>query len=493
MKIVEITPHGLCNGVNAAISRALSLRDAYFLHAPVHNEIVLADLRALGHRFVESVDEVPKGKTIVFSAHGVSPKIREAAKARGLKIVDLTCPFVARAHALARKASERGDEVLVLGDRNHVEVQGILGEIKDEVGGQRSKVKGSNLSLVCQTTLTLSDAEKEIARLRKEGREIHDVSLPCGATQERQQAVIDFCRNNKGAAVLVLGSETSANSRRLCTVAEAGGAKAFLAGSLDRVRALKDELESFNTVGVTSGASTPERVYVETIRVLKNVPTHVAIIMDGNGRWATQRGKERGEGHKAGAKTLHKVVRWCGARGIKYLTVYAFSTENWRRSEKEVTGLMRLFATMMKTNAATFIKDKVRFRVIGRRGDLSPALQKAIAALEKKTEKFERELILCVSYGGRAEIADAVNKAIEKGERVTEETFRQFLYAPDVPDPDLIIRTSGECRTSNFLLWESAYAEYYFTETLWPDFSEEDLDRALADYAMRNRRKGAEK
>jgi len=219
----------------------------------------------------------------------------------------------------------------------------------------------------------------------------------------------------------------------------------------------------------------------------------VAIIMDGNGRWAERRGLERGAGHAAGAKTLAKVLEWCGARNIRYVTVYAFSTENWRRSEKEVSGLMRLFATMIRTRAATFMKDKVRFRVIGRRGDLSPALQKSIAALEKKTEKFERELILCVSYGGRAEIADAVNRAVEKGEPVTEETFRQFLYAPDVPDPDLVIRTSGECRTSNFLLWESAYAEYHFTKTLWPDFSEEDLDKALADYASRNRRRGAER
>jgi len=490
MKVIEIVPHGLCNGVNAAIARALTLHDAYFLHAPVHNEIVLADLRAQGHRFVESLDDVPSGATVVFSAHGVSPQVRAAATVRGLKVVDLTCPFVARAHAAARVAAGRGDEVIVLGDRKHVEVKGILGELEGQPSpGGRERP----LTVVCQTTMSVREAETEVAKLRAAGRDVRETSLPCGATQERQQAVADFCRRHCGGVVLVLGSTTSANSRRLCAVAEERGAKAFLAGSLDEVRALKGELEGFGTVGVTSGASTPERFYVETVKILKNVPTHVAIIMDGNGRLAQQRGKERGAGHVEGAKTLNKVTRWCGARGIRYLTVYAFSTENWRRSEKEVSGLMRLFATMMKTHAATFMKDKVRFRVIGRRGDLSPALQKAIAALEKKTEKFEREIILCVSYGGRAEIADAVNRAIEKGERVTEETFRRFLYAPDVPDPDLIIRTSGECRTSNFLLWESAYAEYHFTQTLWPDFSEEDLDRALADYASRNRRKGAEK
>jgi len=490
MNIVEIVPHGLCNGVNAAVSRALSLRNAYFLHAPVHNEIVLEDLRALGHRFVESIDEIPKGATVVFSAHGVSPKVRAEAKARGLRIVDLTCPFVARAHKVAREAAERGDEVLVLGDRNHVEVKGILGELE---GAPLRKNRTRPLTVVCQTTMQVGEAEREIAHLREAGREIRETRLPCGATQERQEAVADFCRKHPGAAVLVLGSATSSNSRRLCAVAEEGGAKAFLAGSLDEVRALRDDLGQYDAVGVTSGASTPERFYMETVKTLRNVPTHVAIIMDGNGRWAQQRGKERGAGHVEGAKTLNKVTRWCGARGIKYLTVYAFSTENWRRSEKEVSGLMKLFAAMMKTHASTFMRDKVRFRVIGRRGDLSPSLQKASAALEKKTEKFERELILCVSYGGRAEIADAVNKAIEKGEPVTEETFRQYLYAPDVPDPDLIIRTSGECRTSNFLLWESAYAEYHFTPTLWPDFSEKDLDKALADYATRNRRKGAEK
>jgi len=237
MKVVEIAPHGLCNGVNAAISRALKLRDAYFLHAPVHNEIVLDDLRALGHRFVETLDDVPQGATIVFSAHGVTPQIRTAAQARGLKVVDLTCPYVARAHAVARNAAERGDEVVVLGDRRHVEVQGILGELE---GLPRCGNRTRPLTVVCQTTLSVREAEAEVRRLRDEGRDIRETRLPCGATQERQQAVVDFCRRHHGAAVLVLGSATSANSRRLCEVAELGGARAFLAGSLDEVRALKD-------------------------------------------------------------------------------------------------------------------------------------------------------------------------------------------------------------------------------------------------------------
>ena len=223
---------------------------------------------------------------------------------------------------------------------------------------------------------------------------------------------------------------------------------------------------------------------------MENLPQHVAIIMDGNGRWATKRGLKRGEGHIAGAKTLSNVVEWCGARGIRYLSVYAFSTENWKRPVEEVGGLMKLFAAMMKSRERGLIKNRVRFRVIGRRADLPLALQKAIAALEKKTEQFERQLIVCISYGGRAEIVDAANRAIAACEPVTEASFAGYLYAPDVPDPDLIIRTSGEIRTSNFLLWESAYSEYHFTDTLWPDFSEADLDKALEDYAGRHRRKG---
>ena len=486
MKVVEIVPHGLCNGVNAAVARALELKDAYFLHAPVHNEIVLGDLRACGHRFVSSLDEVPRGGRVVFPAHGVSPRVREAAAARGLEVVDLTCPYVAHAHARAKAASARGDEVVVLGDRAHAEVKGILGEVDGTAG------KSAPVTVVCQTTLDERTVAQGLERLRRAKRRVREVCEPCGATQARQKAVTDFCRTHEGAAVLVLGSRTSANTKRLCDVAEQAGAKVFLACSLNEVFRLREKLESFDTVGLTSGASTPERFYAEVKSVLVNVPSHVAIIMDGNGRWATQRGLARSAGHVAGAKTLERLLKWCGARQIRYVTVYAFSTENWRRSRDEVSGLMRLFATMIRTKAASFVRQKVRFRVVGRRNDLPPALQRAIAALEQKTAAFERELIVCLSYGGRAEIVDAANRAIEKGERVTEETFRDFLYAPDVPDPDLVIRTSGECRVSNFLLWQSAYAEYHFTDVLWPDFSEEDLNHALASYALRSRRRGAE-
>jgi undecaprenyl diphosphate synthase len=177
----------------------------------------------------------------------------------------------------------------------------------------------------------------------------------------------------------------------------------------------------------------------------------------------------------------------CGERGIRYLTVYAFSTENWNRPHEEVSGLMKLFSRMIRIRGGALVENGVRFRVIGRRGDLPDSLRREIERLEKATEKFEREFIVAISYGGRAEIIDAINK-IEGP--VTEETFRRYLYAPDVPDPDLIIRTSGELRVSNFLLWESAYSEYYFTDVLWPDFSEAELDRALESYARRHRRKG---
>ena len=151
---------------------------------------------------------------------------------------------------------------------------------------------------------------------------------------------------------------------------------------------------------------------------------------------------------------------------------------------------MKLLAKMLKSKERDFMKNEVRFRMIGRRGDLSAKLRCAVETLEAKTAHFEREFIVAISYGGRAEIVDAANAAMKRGEPLTEETFRGYLYAPDVPDPDLVIRTSGEVRTSNFLLWESAYSEYHFTDVLWPDFSEADLDRALVDYAARHRRQG---
>ena len=513
MKVEIIEPHGMCAGVNAAIAKALKLKDVYCLHELVHNEIVIGELKDLGFKFVERIEDVPEGETVVFSAHGVSPAVREVAKARKLKVVDTTCPFVAKVHRAAKAFSEKGLPVVILGDPKHVEVKGIAGEI--DRSRLQSTVVGSRIGVVSQTTMNADEVERQVAELRKK-YDVETMAEVCNATKERQDAVKGFCDRFAGAvngrdarspvgadarspvgadarspasvAVLVLGSRTSSNSKRLKEVAEQNGAKAFMAGSMDELKAI--DFSGVERLGVTSGASTPERFFMEAVKYLRNVPEHVAMIMDGNGRWATQRGKKRGEGHKAGAKTLGDVLTWCGDRGIKYLTVYAFSTENWKRPKEEVGGLMDLFARMLKTKERSFMKNRVRFRMIGRRGDLSKKLLAVIEALEKKTAHFERQFIVAISYGGRAEIVDAMNAAMKRGEPLTEETFRNYLYAPDVPDPDLVIRTSGELRTSNFLLWETAYSEYYFTDVLWPDFSEAELDKALEAYAQRHRRKG---
>ena len=493
MKIEILEPHGMCAGVHAAIARALKLRNVYCLHELVHNEIVIGELKDLGFRFVDRIEDVPEGETVVFSAHGVSPAVRLAAKERNLKVVDTTCPFVAKVHRAAKAFSDRGLPVVILGDPKHVEVKGIAGEIASATTrGRVGYGTGSRIGVVSQTTMNADEVERQVAELRKT-YDVETMAEVCTATRDRQNAVKAFCDRSSaarpsGLGVLVLGSKTSSNSKRLKEVAEQNGAKAFLAGSMDELKAI--DFSGVERLGVTSGASTPERFLMEAVKYLRNVPEHVAMIMDGNGRWALERGKKRGEGHKAGAKTLGDVLTWCGDRGIKYLTVYAFSTENWKRPKEEVDGLMDLFARMLKTKERSFMKNKVRFRMIGRRGDLSKKLLSVIEHLEKKTAHFERQFIVAISYGGRAEIVDAMNAAMKKGEPLTEETFRNYLYAPDVPDPDLVIRTSGELRTSNFLLWETAYSEYYFTDVLWPDFSEAELDKALEAYAQRHRRKG---
>ena len=504
MQVEILQPHGLCAGVNAAIARALKLRDVYCLHELVHNEIVIEDLKALGYRFVDRVEDVPAGATVVFSAHGVSPAVRAAAEARNLKVVDTTCPFVAKVHKATRRFAEKGVPVVVIGDPQHVEVRGILGEAESHRPGvgcfclsqgdrQPPFPRGARIGVVSQTTMNSDEVAAAVAELKK-SYDVEAMADVCTATRDRQDAVRAYCRavadvrRETSAAVLVLGSRLSANCRRLAEIAEQCGVKAFLAGTMDELEGL--DFSGVERLGVTSGASTPERFFDEAVKFLRRVPRHVAIIMDGNGRWATKRGKRRGEGHVAGAKTLGEVLRWCGERGIRYLTVYAFSTENWKRPKEEVEGLMSLFAKMLKAKERDFLKNGVRFRMIGRRGDLSEKLRATVEALEAKTRHFERQFIVAISYGGRAEIVDAVNAALKRGEPVTEETFRSYLYAPDVPDADLVIRTSGELRTSNFLLWESAYSEYYFTDVLWPDFSEAELDRALEAYAARHRRKG---
>lgn len=219
---------------------------------------------------------------------------------------------------------------------------------------------------------------------------------------------------------------------------------------------------------------------------------HLAIIMDGNGRWAKAHHKPRLSGHRAGAEALDRVMHYCRDAGIKYLTVYAFSTENWKRSKAEVSGLMKLLSSFIKNKEKELVANGVRFRVVGRKADLSPKLQKEIAGLEERTKGGSFTLAVALSYGGRAEIIDAANewRRANPKDDLTEESFRAFLYAPDIPDPDLIVRTSGEVRTSNFLLWESAYSEYYFTDVLWPDFDRAEFDKALASYGKRERRMG---
>lgn len=232
---------------------------------------------------------------------------------------------------------------------------------------------------------------------------------------------------------------------------------------------------------------------------MKKAPIHVAVIMDGNGRWAVSRGKVRLEGHRAGARKVLEAIDWCMEAGVDYLTLYAFSTENWKRSAEEVDGLMKLMGLLLRTKTGYFAKTNVRVRVVGRKGDLPSPLQRQIAAAEKRTAGCDGlNLQVAVSYGGRAEIADAALRYaldVKEGRAdasvpPSDDVFRRYLYAPDVPDPDLVIRTSGEFRLSNFLLWESAYAEFWKTDTLWPDFGRDEFDAALAAFASRDRRMG---
>lgn len=467
--------------MHAAVDMAMRHTDAYCLHGIVHNELVIGDLESHGCRFVEDIEDVPDGATVVFSAHGVAPGVRARAMEKHLEIVDATCPFVAKSHRAVRDFCARGIPVVVIGDPEHAEVKGLLGEI----AGQRAPVKGERIGVVCQTTMNADEVRERVRELQRD-YVVDGVVEVCNATKERQDAVRAF----DGDALLVLGSRNSNNTRKLSEIAKC---RVFAAGNMEEVLKLRNEISRYEKIGVTSGASTPEEFFKGAVACLKRTPRHVAFIMDGNGRWAAKRGKKRGFGHIAGAKTLMRVVRWCGERGIRYVTVYAFSTENWRRPADEVAGLMRLFAAMLKSQAASLVKEKVRLRVIGRRGDLPEKLRRGIEDLERRTAGFDRQLVVCFSYGGRAEIVDAVNRAIEIGEKVTEASFGRLLYAPDIPDPDLVVRTSGERRISNFLLWESAYAEYHFTDVLWPDFSEGDLDAALEDYASRNRRIGGVK
>ena len=228
------------------------------------------------------------------------------------------------------------------------------------------------------------------------------------------------------------------------------------------------------------------------------VPQHIAIIMDGNGRWAKRRGLPRTAGHAAGAEAFRRTANYCRTLGVKYLTVYAFSTENWKRSEEEISGIMRLLGKYLEEALQDMEKNHVRFKFFGDLSRLSPQLRKLCEDAEQRSAQYaEVQVNFCLNYGGRDEIVKAAQSfALDvasgkwKPEELTEEVLSGYLYSANVPDPELIIRPSGEMRTSNFLLWQSAYSEYVFLNVLWPDFQPKDLDEAIEEYHRRNRRFG---
>lgn len=226
------------------------------------------------------------------------------------------------------------------------------------------------------------------------------------------------------------------------------------------------------------------------------VPAHIAIIMDGNGRWATARGLPRSAGHAAGAETFRKITRYCRDIGVQYLTVYAFSTENWKRSEEEVTSLMGLLRRYLIEAIETMEAERTRLFVMGDLSRLSPELRELSArALETAKRVQGMQVNVCFNYGGRDEIVRAVRRYAEdyaagRAGEADEALISSYLDSAGIPDPELIIRPGGEQRVSNFLLWQSAYSEYYFTDTLWPDFEPAEIDRAIAALAARERRFG---
>ena len=232
----------------------------------------------------------------------------------------------------------------------------------------------------------------------------------------------------------------------------------------------------------------------ESLEKITNVPPHVAIIMDGNGRWAQERGLPRVAGHRAGTENLREVIEASVEFGIQYLTIYAFSTENWKRPQDEIQGLMRIFRTMLDRELQNLHQNGVQLRHFGRLDRIDDALRKQVLeAIELTKDNQTLILNIAFNYGGRDEIIRAVKGLIEDGhsaDEVTEDLISEYLYSANCPDPDLIIRTSGEFRCSNFLIWQGAYAEWYFTPTYWPDFGREDLHRALQDYNQRERRYG---
>jgi len=226
----------------------------------------------------------------------------------------------------------------------------------------------------------------------------------------------------------------------------------------------------------------------------ERIPTHVAIIMDGNGRWALARGLPRLAGHRAGTENLRRIIEACIEFGIRYLTIYAFSTENWGRPQEEVQGLLRILEDVIDRELQELHDQGVQLHHIGRLDRIHPALrQKVLHAVEYTKNNSRLVLNVAFNYGGRDEIVCAIQRMIEDGvkaEEVTTDLVNRYLFTAGVPDPDLIIRTSGELRGSNFLIWQGAYSEWYFTPTYWPDFNREELLKALQEYAQRERRYG---
>ncbi|MBQ3216530.1 MAG: di-trans,poly-cis-decaprenylcistransferase [Oscillospiraceae bacterium] len=231
------------------------------------------------------------------------------------------------------------------------------------------------------------------------------------------------------------------------------------------------------------------------------IPTHIAIVMDGNGRWAKKRGLPRQAGHKVGAESFRTIANYAKSIGLKYLTVYAFSTENWKRSQEEVDAIMDLLEKYLREAIRDMDKNRVRFFFFGDLSRLSPELQEEARIAVERSKKYEGvQVNFCLNYGGRAEVVRAAQRFAREclegratPEDLTEEHFSNLMYSAGIPDPELVIRPGGELRTSNFLLWQSAYAEYYFTDVLWPEFGPRELDKAIAAYNGRNRRFGGAK
>jgi len=221
------------------------------------------------------------------------------------------------------------------------------------------------------------------------------------------------------------------------------------------------------------------------------VPRHVAIIMDGNGRWARKRGLPRTAGHAAGAEVFRMIATYCKSLGVEHLTVYAFSTENWKRPEGEVSTIMQLLEKYLAESIEKMELEGVRLKILGDTSVLSPQLQALIAETGELSQTIDgMQANVCINYGGRDEIVRAAARCVADGVEPTEESISARLYTAGIPDPDLIIRPGGELRLSNFLLWQSAYSEFYVTDTLWPDFTPQELDKAFAAYGKRDRRYG---